>query len=338
MDADRGRGAARSAEAAAVTLALATSDDHDPAPYFVEQVRQALLANPAFGATTPTGAHALYRAAPITNDARSDRAAGSRRAARKCSLDRAHDPAARSCRSSRAPVTSSRTSAVGTTTAPSRTSQLGPREPGGAPTGSTFKPFVLAAALEQHIPLVGVPRHAGRSSRCIRPATRRGRSQLRRRGLRQARQPRRRDRQLGEHRVRAAHASTSGPSTRCRSRNDGRASRRHSPVLERTYSATTRCTALDIASAYTRFAADGVRTATRCSSPRCPTERRRRLPRSHVAPRVLDADIAANRQPGTPAGGDRGHGHTRPHRPSGRRKDRYGDELEDAWFVGRHRS
>ena len=65
-----------------------------------------------------------------------------------------------SCRSNRTPAMWSRTWAVAGTTAPrrGRTGTSPARLP--RPMGSTFKPFVLAAALEQHIPLTRVLQRA----------------------------------------------------------------------------------------------------------------------------------------------------------------------------------
>ena len=143
------------AAAAAEPLRLAPpADDHGHAAYFVDAVRTWFLAQPRFGATEADRAHALYQGGlhiATTLDPTAQRAAET--AIAGILTDRHHDPAAALV--SIEPTTGRVVAYVGGrgTDGPEPWAQFDLAGRARRPAGSTFKPFVLSAALERHIPL-----------------------------------------------------------------------------------------------------------------------------------------------------------------------------------------
>ena len=143
------------AAAAAEPLRLAPpADDHGHAAYFVDAVRTWFLAQPRFGATEADRAHALYQGGlhiATTLDPTAQRAAEN--AVAGILTDRHHDPAAALV--SIEPTTGRVVAYVGGrgTDGPEPWAQFDLAGRARRPAGSTFKPFVLSAALERHIPL-----------------------------------------------------------------------------------------------------------------------------------------------------------------------------------------
>ncbi len=223
---------ARAAKATPIRLARRASAGDERAPYFVEQVRQWFLANPAFGATAADRAHALYQGGyTITTTLDPHAQSAAEAAVRQILVDRAHDPAAAVV--SIEPRTGRVVAYVGGRgyDGPEAWSHWDLAGQAARPMGSTFKPFVLAAALERHIPLSRVYERAGAAHA---PSGRRravGGAQLREPRLRPDRY-RRRDRQLGEHRVRAAHARRR-PAVRRVARGPARPAEHAPPIPER---------------------------------------------------------------------------------------------------------
>ncbi len=145
---------AQTASATPIRLARHTNPDHQKDPYFVEQVRQWFLNNPAFGASEAERAHALYQGGyTITTTLDPKAQAAAEASVRDVLLDRAHDPAAAVV--SIEPTTGHVVAYVGGRgyDGPEAWSHWDLAGQAVRPTGSTFKPFVLAAALERHIPL-----------------------------------------------------------------------------------------------------------------------------------------------------------------------------------------
>ncbi|HEY1740608.1 MAG TPA: transglycosylase domain-containing protein [Acidimicrobiia bacterium] len=145
---------ATTAEAAPLQLAEKTNPDDEIAPYFVEQVRQWFLSNPTFGATEADRAHALYQDGyTITTTLDPSAQAAAETSVSQILVDRATDPAAAVV--SIEPKTGHVVAYVGGRgyDGPEAWSHWDLAGQAARPMGSTFKPFVLAAALEQHIPL-----------------------------------------------------------------------------------------------------------------------------------------------------------------------------------------
>ncbi len=120
------------------------------APFFVEQVRKWFLANPQFGATQAIRAHRLYQEGlTITTTLDPSAQLAAEASIRDILVDRHHDPAAALVAIE--PTTGAVRAYVGGSDY--ATSQFDLAGQARRPTGSTFKTFVLAAALERHIPL-----------------------------------------------------------------------------------------------------------------------------------------------------------------------------------------
>lgn len=135
-------------------LRLAPVERTTTAPYFVDAVRQWFLDEPTFGSTEAERAHLLYQGGvriTTTLDTSAQRAAEAAIAA--ALPDRVHDPAAALV--SIEPTTGHVVAYVGGrgTDGPEAWAQFDLAGQARRPAGSTFKPLVLAAALERHVPL-----------------------------------------------------------------------------------------------------------------------------------------------------------------------------------------
>ncbi len=149
--------ATKAAVAIARTLPLGVkppAPQHELAPYFVERVRDWFLANPVFGRTEADRATALNQGGlriTTTLDPRLQLLA--EQSVATVLSDRAHDPAGALVAID--PRNGHVLAYVGGRgyDGPEPYARYDLAGLAGRPSGSTFKPFVLASALEQHVPL-----------------------------------------------------------------------------------------------------------------------------------------------------------------------------------------
>ena len=154
----RARGAARSTSAT-------------PAAHFVEEVKQWILDDHRFGDTAPRAARAaLHRRHPHPHDDR-PRAAGRRRGGRQPDPPRSRTDPAASLVDDRAEHRPRRRawSAGATSSVPATQAKFNLAMGRGRQTGSSFKPIVLAAALQDGIPLDRAVPGARQRSSCSAP-------------------------------------------------------------------------------------------------------------------------------------------------------------------------
>ena len=192
------------------------------------------------------------------------------------------------------PATSGPWSAAGTSSVASRApSSTSPPAGRGRPAGSSFKPLVLAAALEQGIPLDRCYRRPAQLDDPAAPTGSRGTVENYEGERRRAREPRRGHRPVGQHGLRPADHATSDPTTAVDDGARGSGSSRRSSPYPSAVLGTNDVTPSTWRPAYATLRQPRRPGRRRCSSPRS-TRATARSSTSTATPRSgsLAADVA----------------------------------------------